>query len=125
MERRITNEAKRLFHLLNGLRTEDDDLIKRIVSDETVHPKDVEFFSSLVLESNEISDNWKNFSKGVAVFDLIKPVMDSLIKLDLLKLDIELEKLTSKIKESLGSNLDLLVKHTELSQKRKELTNRF
>ncbi len=124
-DRFITNEAKRLFHLLNGLRTEDDDLIKRIVSDETVHPKDVEFFSSLVLESNEISDNWKNFSKGVAVFDLIKPVMDSLIKLDLLKLDIELEKLTSKIKESLGSNLDLLVKHTELSQKRKELTNRF
>jgi hypothetical protein len=61
----------------------------------------------------------------VAEYDLIKPVKDSLIKLDMLKLDIELEEISQKLKGSKDPDLALMGRFQELSQKKRELINRF
>ena len=118
-ENLFTEEAKRLLLLIIDLYSKNSDIVKHVVAIDEIHPDDKDFIIGMAIDNDAISDEWKQYVKGMRDFDFFKPVNDALKKIELIKIEDKLEKLQEQLKTAKGEESGkILNEYKEYSQKR-------
>jgi DNA primase len=121
-EHLFTSEAKRLLDLLVDLYARNSDIVKYIAANEEINPYDRDFIIEMAINDELISSEWKLYAKGMKEFDFFKPVKDALKKLELLKLEKEIENLQEKLKSNDLDNIgEVLEAFKKASDRKSEL----
>ncbi len=117
-----SEEAKRLLTLIIDLYRKNPDIVKHIVANDEIHPDDKDFIIEMAIHTDNISNEWGDYAKGMKDFDFFKPVNDAMKKIELYKVERELDSLQSAMN---GADVDemhtLLIKFKDMSQKRNTL----
>lgn len=123
-ENLYSDEAKRLLLLLIDLYSKNSDIARHVVTIEEIHPDDKDFIIGMAIDSDNISEDWKMYSKGMREFDIFKPVKDALKKIELYKLEKDLESLQTKLQSSnQEETLVILNEFKEKSKRHNTLVN--
>jgi len=118
-ENMYSEEAKRLLTLIIDLYGKNSDIVKYVAANEEIHPDDKDFIIEMAIDTDILSTEWKQYAKGMKDFDFFKPVKDSLKKIELYKIERELETLQAELNGADADNArKLLTKYKDASRKK-------
>jgi DNA primase len=118
-ENMYSEEAKRLLTLIIDLYGKNSDIVKYVAANEEIHPDDKDFIIEMAIDTDILSTEWKQYAKGMKDFDFFKPVKDSLKKIELYKIERELETLQAELNGADADNAHkLLTKYKDASRKK-------
>jgi DNA primase len=118
-ENMFSEEANRLLTLIIDLYGKNSDIVKYVIGNEEIIPEDRDFIIEMAIDNNILSSEWEQYAKGMKDFDFLKPVKDALRKIELYKVERELDKLQTELNSTATENVrELLTKFKDISKKR-------
>ncbi len=118
-ENMFSEEANRLLTLIIDLYGKNSDIVKYVIGNEEIIPEDRDFIIEMAIDNNILSSEWEQYAKGMKDFDFLKPVKDALRKIELYKVERELDKLQTELNSTATENVrELLTKFKDFSKKR-------
>lgn len=121
-DKMYSKEGKRLLTLFIDIYGRGVDIAKQALNSDEVHDADKDFIIGLIIKEEQISPEWRNYAKSISDFDYITPIKDALIKIEIRKLDDNINKLQSQLSETDEEQSDrILEQYKSASKKRNEL----
>jgi DNA primase len=122
-----SEQAKDLFALLKDLHNSGKkNLLQEIISDDEIDNMIRDYFSAISMDEDEISLNWDKYCPTIRPTDYERVIQDSYIKIEILKLTNEAEKIKKEINSlPLDQHLLFLQKIKELNSKKSLLNNKL
>jgi DNA primase len=118
----FTNSAKRVFDAVEALYDINPNLSHALNSvDDTVDRDMLDYLIDLSLQRETISENWNKFGVEEPDVDLKRLINDSIIAIELRKIENEISEITQTQKETKTIEIELLMRLSELNKKRLEL----
>ncbi len=118
----FTDSAKVLFSIIKNLADETDNLILGLtLKEDEIERRFLDCLLDIVMRKEVISENWKKFGADDLSIDLKRSINDSIIKIEIRKLEMQIEEIKSIQIEEPNIDIERLLKLTELNQKRIKL----
>lgn len=113
--------GKRLLSIVLSLLDKSNDIIQTIIESPDINEYDKNFISDLLLKDESISVSWSKFSKTLPDYDVIRPINDAIIKIEIKKIDAEISEIMLRLQTNASIEpTDDLHKYNLLKNKKME-----
>ncbi len=89
----ISSEGKRLFTILENLYSITDNVVDELMADESISESDRDFLVKLSFKGHQFDKKWEKYIDTVPTIDIKKTINDTLIRLSIKQLDIQIQEL--------------------------------